>query len=512
MLPLPFAMLGLQLLLLLLARLLGRPLSRGALLAGWLLPLLLLAPWLPARRLLVPCNVLAEATPGLEGWKLPTRHSPLNDTVYQLLPWELEVRHALAARRLPLWSDRLDGGSSPWANPQAQVLSPVAMLARVVPIQQHLLACLALKLLLALQGAWLLGRRLGARDGPALVGGAAFALGGGILAWSLFPLSTAAAWAPWVVAGVVTLARRPRAAPLVAAALATAALLLAGHPETAVAAVALAAGLGFALRARRVPRRRFLAFALTAGLLGAALATPVLLPFLAAAQRSLRAGERLAAGAASPVSPAGRETFAGAGWLFFLGPFSPTIYGEPYGAVFGGPWGWPVALAAYSGMVTVAGAAAALARRRRRRAAALLLAWATTLLVASRFAPLEALLQRAPALRLPEVTRFVPVGTLALAVAAALGWEQLRRRRGRAALVAASLPLAAGVALTPAAPVAGLAILTLLAAALLRWRPRAAWAVLAAALLLDLVPWGRAQLPADDPGAFYRRTPFIAAL
>ncbi|MCY0541651.1 hypothetical protein OVW21_26855, partial [Klebsiella pneumoniae] len=83
--------------------------------------------------------------------------------MFQILPWELEVRHALAGRRLPLWSDLLDGGSSPWVNLQAGVLSPTAMLARAVPIQFHLLAALLLKMTVVAPGAWLLARAAGVR-------------------------------------------------------------------------------------------------------------------------------------------------------------------------------------------------------------------------------------------------------------------------------------------------------------------------------------------------------------
>ena len=58
-------------------------------------------------------------------------------------------------------SDTLEGGSSPWINPQAGVLSPLAMLARPFPIQQFLLVLLALKILLAFEGTWLLARAVG---------------------------------------------------------------------------------------------------------------------------------------------------------------------------------------------------------------------------------------------------------------------------------------------------------------------------------------------------------------
>lgn len=162
----------------LLARGLGLRLSRSAVSGGLLLPLVLLAPWLGGNPLLVPCNQLSGHFPGVPVLARPDPHELLNDVIFQFIPWELEVRHALAEGRLPFWSDLLEGGSSPWANPQAAVLSPLAMLARLLPIQHHLLAMLALKVLVAFEGTWLLARRLGASRVASLLAGGGYALSG----------------------------------------------------------------------------------------------------------------------------------------------------------------------------------------------------------------------------------------------------------------------------------------------------------------------------------------------
>ena len=426
----------LQLPLLLLARWLGRSLRWEAVLLGWALPLLLLLPWLDGKRVLAPTGQLLEVLPGLQTPAPATLdpHRELNDIVYCLIPWELEVRHALAAARLPLWSDLVDGGSSPWSNPQAQALSPVAMLARALPIQHSLLGSLALKILVALQGAWVLCRRVGAGRGAAAIGGASFALGGAILGWSLFPHSTAAAWAPWVVAGVVVAMRRPRPRALVALALATAALLLSGQPEIAAGAVALAAFVGL-WRAqarprgpRRCWRRRSPACWAWRSRRRSSCPSPrrpgtACVP-ASGSPAGCRRSRPAAARAAGSSRRGGRSSRA---------RFSPLVYGKPYGPTFGGPWAWPIALSAYTGLVALAAAAAAaLGRKRRRIAAPFLLTWVVALVLASRFVPLEQLLFRIPPLRVPELSRMLPFGCLGLAVAAALGVEQLRRARRRA--------------------------------------------------------------------------------
>jgi outer membrane protein assembly factor BamD len=78
----------------------------------------------------VPTSALVGVIPQGPEVTPTDRHELLNDTLYQLLPWELEIRHALSERRLPFWSDRLEGGSSPWGNPQAAVLAYQAVVEK----------------------------------------------------------------------------------------------------------------------------------------------------------------------------------------------------------------------------------------------------------------------------------------------------------------------------------------------------------------------------------------------
>jgi len=523
----------------LLARGLGLRLPRRVMVCGAAAPLLLLGPWLGARRLLVPCDVLMDPVPGAARVGHPDPHGLLNDAVFQFLPWELEIRHALAARRLPFWSDLLEGGSSPWANPQAAVASPVAMAGRLLPIQHHLLGALAAKILLALEGTYLLARLLGASRRASLLAGAGFALGGGIVAWGLFPHSSAAAWVPWLAAGTIRLFRRPRApeAPrtIAATGAVTAALLLSGHPETAAIGGLFAGLCGLAYARWRRPGRALLpglGAAAAAALLGSALAAPLLFPFLDLLPRSARLHETL--GLRLPSAAVGldpRTWFYLGRWGFTLTPFNPRAWGRPFHDTFSGPVDWADAASGYTGLVALAGAALALAgglgaRNRRpsaaRRAASLLAFAAVALLLAAKLVPLSSALYAARPLRALAYERFLLVGSLALAVAGGLGLDAvLQARGGRRAAVWIALALAAGASLAvgPLWPAAGLWALIAAAVALSafggpkpsrhrirRWAPAA---LLGAALLLDLVPWSRDLLPAGHSSLFYPHTPFI---
>src|ERR1700753_852222 len=219
------ALAGMQAIAWLLARGLGRRLPGRIVALGLALPIAVLSPFLFGHDLLVPTGTLDRVLPIAPAGAGHATHLLMSDSTYQFLPWELEVRHAFKERRLPLWSDRLRGGSSPWANPQAAVLSPIAMLARAAPIQHFLLVALALKILLAFEGTCRLTRRRGASRVAAVLAAASFAVGGGLLSWSLFPHSATVAWVPWLTLGCIELLRRPRALTLATTAVVFAALL-----------------------------------------------------------------------------------------------------------------------------------------------------------------------------------------------------------------------------------------------------------------------------------------------
>ncbi|MBV8199433.1 MAG: hypothetical protein JOZ15_02310, partial [Acidobacteria bacterium] len=539
----------------LLARGLGVRLEARAAALACVLTLAFLSPFLGRDTLLAPTGAIAGVLP-LRGLP-PVRATHLiqSDTLYQFLPWELEVRHALRDGRLPLWSDRLDGGSSPWINPVAGVLSPLAMLARALPIQDFLLGLLALKMLLACEGAWVLARRVGVSRAASLLVAAGFTLGGGMMSWALFPHTIVLAWVPWLTLGSIRLVRRPRARVLATTAAITAAMLLSGHPETAAAGGLLAAVCGCGLRRRGLRRRggrggagfvRGLAAAAAAALLGFALAAPQLLPFLHALPGAQRTRDMLAQ---RPPEHHAR-LLVPASWLlapsaaFLRAPINPRVYGLPYQEPFKGPMDWVDALSGYTGLVAFAGAAVALAAtvrrrpRRRpvggaptvsspgafaadggclRRARPWLFFVILSLLLSAGFVPFVLLLEVVPPLRLPAYTRLLPVACLALAVAGGYGTDLLLRRGLPSAArvrVAAGLGLAAAMSLAADRSPYVLLLWGLLAAAALLapWWRRLAFAVLALGLGLDLVPWAQRLLPRGQPALFYPPNALTAAV
>ncbi len=481
-------------------------------LGGWIAPLLMLTPWIAGHAVLAPCNLLQDVVPGAPAILTAEReHDLLNDIIYQLLPWELEVRHAFAQGRLPLWSDSLGGGSSPWANPQAGAFSPLQMAARGLPLQHHLLGALILKLLVGFQGTWLLARSAGRGRASSLLAAAGFALGGGLFSWALFPVTATAAWVPWLAAGTVRLFRHPGRRAIATTAAITASLLLSGHPETAAFGGAFAGVCGLGLRRRAAGLGRGLVAAALAATLGFGLAAPQLLPFVASIPGSQRAHDTR-----DPGRPTGTMwLLAPITWFqpgygsFVLAPSSPHAFGPPYRVKFQGPFNWAEFESGYTGLVAFAFAWLTLLLAARDRRAWPFLGFAVAgLLLAAHFLPLARLLYLVPLLRMPAYARLLPVVSLALCVAGAFGIDLLLRRRRSPShhlAIWASLAFAALLSLAVATDPWTIALWVALAAAvaLAGWRPRWGAVALAAVLLVDLIPWSRSLLPVGHPALFY---------
>ncbi|MCM2315179.1 MAG: YfhO family protein [Thermoanaerobaculia bacterium] len=503
----------------LLARCLGLKLERAVLAVGVIVPLLLLGAWLDSRVVMAPTNLLEGIVPGAPPLEASTTHNILNDAVYQFLPWELEIRRALKTLRLPLWSDALEGGSSPWVNPQAGALSPLAWMARPFEIQHFLLVMLALKLQHALLGTWLLCRRVGVNRRVSLLAAVGFALCGAMSAWAMFAHTTTMSWVPWLTVGVISMLRSRGLQRVVPVAVLTAALLLSGHPEVAAGGGLLAGLSGLALRNRRKPTLKVLGKAALAAILGFGLAAPLLVPFAKHLPKSQRAqeavSEALQSGGWSLARP--DTWFDQEGRTLLRTPTNPHAFGRPYEKQVGDDGRtivWPEILAGYPGIAALLGAAVVMLGTGRRRATPFFGFFVVALLLAANAKPLVALLDLIPPLRAMAYARlFLPAG-LAVWVAAAIGLDCfLRRPTGRWLQFGAASAVAFVVlSIRLDAMVLSLVLLGMLALLVSIRSPRFGVAMLAAMTLLDLVPWVKAQYPTGDPALFYPRTGLIAQL
>ena len=200
----------------------------------------------------------------------------LSDPVWHFVPWLTFGRSELAAGRLPLWNPHQDGGVPLLGNAQSGFGTPLVWPPLLLGVPAGWNLSLLLRLLLAFCGCFLWLRDAGRSVSAATLGGFAFALSGPFVAWLEHLISATAAPVPLLLFFLRRLAVRPTFGAGAGLAATTYVVLAGGHPETQLM-VALIAGAYLALL---TPGWRRAATAIGIASIGAALAAPLLLPFL----------------------------------------------------------------------------------------------------------------------------------------------------------------------------------------------------------------------------------------
>jgi hypothetical protein len=520
--------------------------ERGVAPVGWraraalaALPLALAGPALLAGRILAPIDLAWNSEPlaaarAAHGVSVVSSGA-LTDVYSQMIPWRAAVRFAWAHGEWPLWNPFVLAGDPLVASAVPAPFHPLHLLELLLPLGAGLTFVAAATLLVAALSAYLFARELEVGEGPAIFAAATWAYASDHLFWLEWPQALAVGIAPLVLLAARRAARRPGLASGLRLAIASALSLLAGHPETTLFVVALAA-LYFLVELATARPRRPLAALLTGiggGLGGLALAAIALLPFLEAlpltAQHLFR-----------------HEVYAGmakrAPWpeaaLHLLRNALPMVYGAPgQHEVTRLPDLHAQAASAYAGslalLAATAGALAAGTRQRERRPARRFFA-ATAIFGAAAGAKVPWLVDLGAALPLFDVALpeyFTVWAAIAVVPLAAFGIDALLEGAAReraeswafggaiAGVVAIGLLAPGRIAAGLPRPYFGLAaalwILPLVAAAfVVRHRRSAGW--IAAIWTLLLVGQRAAELGPlwrSFPSAvFYPRVPPLDAL
>jgi hypothetical protein len=347
----------------------------------------------------------------------------LSDPVWQFVPWLEFARRELLAARLPLWNPHQDGGVPLLGNGQSALGSPLLFPALLLGVAHGWNITVLARLLAALAGAYFWLRDRGRTPIAASLGALAFALSGAFVAWLEHPHTLAAAPVPLLLLFAGRVAERPAARSIVGLAIATALVLLGGHPETAFLAALLAVGV--VLVRARSPRG--VATSCGAALLGAGLAAPFLFPFteyyaISSARLGLDRHPFVL-----PLSAIAR----------FLFPKDPASH--------------PIEAAATVSLAVLALAPFSFGRLRRDREAAFFALAAIACLLVAYENPLSILLAKTTPIYWSRALLLLP---LALGYLGSLGLDRLLSRSGdrpAARLAGALLVAAAGVELILAA-------------------------------------------------------------
>lgn len=505
---------------------------------------------LPAAPLVVP--LLLALLAALFFWRLTILGEALywGTPLLQFFPWRTLAVQEYLSGRAPLWNPYAGFGAPLAANFQSAVFYPLNAVYFLLPVERAMTATVVLHVFLAGWFTYGLGRMLALSRSGALVSAVTFMFSGYLVARAGFLSITATvAWLPALLLaleGCLRTSPQPGGSRLlwiVAVAVATGMLLLAGHIQLAYYSLVAATlylgyrlwsedsssrgplGLSLFARGRRAIGHGGLALAGVA--LGVALAGVQLLPSWEMARESVRQG-----GAAYDFAT-GYSLWPGQ----LLGALAPNFFGSQANGDWWGPgahWEGVIYLGALPLLLALLGLRHG---QDRRRWFWLALALAALFLATGRYNPVfPALFERLPGLGLFQApARFSLWYTLAGAMLAGLGWDALHaggaargRRLGLWATALALGMLLAALAFvlsgfdrafqsTAATAVAAAGGWLLAAGALLWARPRAAptwWRVGALSLVaVDLFVFGSGLNPTTDARLYAGSAPpSVAAL
>lgn len=268
----------------------------------FVLAVVLLAPAALGGKILSASNVALYSAP----FSPPAGNAQPSDVIqsdsgFVFEPDALLVRDALRHGRLPVWAPGVSAGVPLLADQQSAPLFPLTWIGVVFPYWQSQVWIKVLELTLAALGTYLFARALALRREPALLAGVAFAFGTYLIVWLLHPHANAYILLPWLFLAAERLCWRGtvRDAAVLGGVLGIA--YLGGQPESSLivslptAAWVIYRLLAAGLRGRALARR--IVLAALAGVLGGALASVMLLPFVQALHQSFnssRSGPPLA--------------------------------------------------------------------------------------------------------------------------------------------------------------------------------------------------------------------------
>jgi hypothetical protein len=227
------------------------------------------------RGILLSTDIHSVRLPWAPSYPARSIQSPaLSDPLWQFVPWLSFARRELLAGRIPLWNPHQDGGVPLLGNFISALLSPLAWPALLLGADPGWNLSLLLRVLVAAFSAFLFLRDLGRSRLASALGAVVFSLSGPFIAWLEHPQTLAAAPVPLLFLFVRRTVRAPSAGAVCGVAASTFLVLAGGHPETALMAAILAAGV--LVVTPGAPRAR--GAAAGGAVIGAFLAAPALLP------------------------------------------------------------------------------------------------------------------------------------------------------------------------------------------------------------------------------------------
>ncbi len=404
------------------------PLSRAAAVFLFFLPFLFVGHALVANRVYAPVDKIYMDIPlseVRERYGIGAPHNPATADIFsQMIPWRHAVRESVARSEWPLWNPYVLSGDILAAAAQPAPYSPFTLLALLMRAPISFTFTAAITFLIAALGTFAFARELGCRELAASIAAAGFACSSAVALYVLWPLGLS-----WALLPLVMLGARRASFGLLTVSLTL--LLLAGHPESVLHIVVIAALYGaFEVRSLRAVGR-----ACAAGVTALLLSAIFLLPYFEAmpqtAEYEFRQTWRTVDRAAKPeqvLLTLATDVFP---FLHLRKWVDPAIGG--LGAETGAAGSIILALAIY-----------AVWRVRNRTTWFFAGLTIVILLLHAGWGPLARVVHRLPLFDITINERLGFGAAFALAILAAIGVEHLHRRAAAITLAAVLLALGLG--------------------------------------------------------------------
>jgi len=424
----------------------------------------------------------------------PRPQPPLGDVPMLVYPFLAFVRERLLDGHLPLWTASLNGGQPFLAAYQAAVFSPLTWTALLVPLPQATVAIAILRLLVGGVGMFVFIRGLGLSRGAAFVAGTAYLLNPFSVIWLEHPPGGVPPWLPWMLHAATRAGEGRRFGPA-GLALATALVLLGGHPHTGLFCAAFGTAWAIAAAASTADRElrvRRIAAVVAALALAAAVVAIQVLPFIEYLFQSRGYAWRQFTGLNPLSAPAST----------LIAALVPRFLGEHHADTYAGALNY-LEQTMYAGipvlMLAVVGASVGIAAPRRHWRAIFFAATCVLATLAVYGAPgVLHIISVLPLVKSATLTRIPIVAITSAIVVAAFGVDALAtrasdvdRRRAMLAGTGAALAIAAAI-LAALAMQRSFLLRSMLSVETWRW---SLWALLlAAGTWLTLVAFARRHL------------------
>ncbi|MGZ5474279.1 MAG: YfhO family protein [Thermoanaerobaculia bacterium] len=422
-----------------------RPLSRAAALVLFVLPLAITGYAVVSGGVYGPVDYpyasepLAALKP-LYGIGAP-HNASATDVYGTMFPFRRTLQASLERGEWPLWNPYMLSGNVFAASAQAAAYSPFTLIACLLPAAVSFTYTTSIWLLIAAIGAFLLARELECVEPAALVAAAGWTYAACTILYIHTAMGGTLVYEPMLLMAAGRVARRPGLASAVLLAVVLVLMVLAGHPETLFLAVLAGAAYGlFELVRARVRPWRAIGAAVAGGVLALLLCAIHLLPFFEAVQQSAELEVKT-----KYFTTAGYDMPLDRVLSIVATDFFPFLHVRHW---LEPPLGLTQAETSACGSIILALAVYAVWRRRSPETWFFFALALVCIAVASRWNPVVIAINKLPLMGITYEERLAFTAAFSLAILAALGVDEiLRRRDSRAAaltLAAVLIVLGAG--------------------------------------------------------------------